>query len=137
MFDRRRNGDFRANVVVGWYRAFGAVFSVGVESDQEKRRCCAREFMRRAVFDERGERDDGGDGVWPDHPNEIAMTTKESGGVRLFSKVLSSFASNNNNNNNSSASDVTTWKIERLPNDETETAVGFGGVGRDRREHSR
>ena len=58
----------------------------------------------------------------PDHPNEIAMTTKESGGVRLFSKVLSSFASNNNNNS-SSASDVTTWKIERLPNDETETLL--------------
>ena len=57
----------------------------------------------------------------PDHPNEIAVTTKESGGVRLFSKVLSSFASNNNNS--SSASDVTTWKIERLPNDETETLL--------------
>ena len=105
--------------------------SVGVESDQEKRRCCAREFTFRAVFGRawRTRR-----AVWrwlPDHPNEIAMTTKESGGVRLFSKVLSSFASNNNNNN-SSASDVTTWKIERLPNDETETLLDSGGVGRDR-----
>jgi len=57
----------------------------------------------------------------PDHPNEIAMTTRESGGVRVFSKVS---ASNNNNKSSiSSSAGTTTWKLERLPNDETEALL--------------
>jgi len=57
----------------------------------------------------------------PDHPNEIAMTTRESGGVRVFSKVS---ASNNNNKSSiSSSAGKTTWKLERLPNDETEALL--------------
>ena len=51
----------------------------------------------------------------PDRPNEIAVTTKQNSCVRVFSKVLTSVSSNNNGGNTG-----TTWKIERLQNDETE-----------------
>jgi len=57
----------------------------------------------------------------PDHPNEIAMTTRESGGVRVFTKVSAS--NNNNKSSNSSSAGTTTWKMERLPNDETEALL--------------